>query len=300
MVEAFAPYDLAFSKRMAGDTRAIAITPNLLRCRFDCSVGVRIVAQTRRCDRLWADHGCALSNQVPYFGDNFRGQTGVVGQHKHAIAHAVGENDESILDRHSVQNNVGVANIIVVTGRRRGAEMEASDSLGGAFPIEVTYIADELTLLQQRLAPCNIGDPGLAGHPPGIGPLEVQAPGAHGHAGHSIEIGLHGVAMKRVLVDTAAECVVAQHLERIRVIGPGSIIGSGRERFRGDVGLAVDVSCGGGFLVVGQSAWIADPKLPHRDVCIALTEQLVGYGGHTNPNGFRLELHAMSVGKRLY
>ena len=74
--------------------------------------------------------------------------------------------------------------------------------------------------------------------PPRLGPLVVDAPGAHRHAGLAVEPGLMGVAVEDEAVDAVAEGHVAQGLHRKRMVHPFGHLGDGRERFG-----AEDVAC---------------------------------------------------------
>ena len=175
VAERFAPDHPAFAVGVFRVGLAVAIAPDFGGKLLHFLVALRIVLQPGGFLRLRPDHRRTVANQLPDLLEHFqrhgrggRGgnrlldaaaddvadfprSRGAILQHQQAIAHAVGQHDPAILDRHPRQQHFGVAVVAVVTAQGRVVLFERSDDRRIFAQIE-THVANEQSLLQQELA----------------------------------------------------------------------------------------------------------------------------------------------------
>ena len=108
-------------------------------------------------------------------------------------------------------HDIGAALVPAVSGD--GVSVE---SVRRGLGLEVADVGDEQPLPQQELAAREVVVPRRRPVPPGLRPLVVNAPGAHGHARADVGPRLECVAVKDEPVDSLAKRPIAERLDASR------------------------------------------------------------------------------------
>ncbi len=179
-----------------------------------------------------------------------------------------GEDEPPVLRRHPLDDDLGRGLVPVVAAAR-----VVGEALRRRLRLEITDVGREGPAAEHELAAGQVFVPARRQLPPGVGPLVMETPRAHGHAGPAVDPGLHRIAVEDEAVDAVGEGAVAEGLDRGRMLQPLLAVARG-ERLGAEDGLAVGVH-GGGHALDRLERAAAHPELAHRLVGLAGVGQVV-------------------------
>ena len=229
--ERLTPNDLARAIGMLGHGFAVAVSPHLAGELRDFLIDFGIAGQARGAQRLRSVNNRPVADEFGDLLQDWESHPVAGRQHQHAVAHATRGGDPAVLHLHEIEQDVGIADIVIESLRNRRGDLLVDQAERRPFAVKVAEVGLEAALLEQRLAPRDVIDPRRALVPPSVRALEVHSPMAHDHSRLPIEPRLVGVAMENEEVDAHAKCPVPLRLDQVG-IGPPQDVGTRSERFR--------------------------------------------------------------------
>ena len=227
--------------------------------------------QSRGLDRFWSDHGRADSHEFLHFAQDGQRNRRAFRQHEHAVAHAVGQRDASVLHGEPRENAHLGDDIVVVTGTnfRRVAAAELRE-IRNVIAIVIKRVGDRQAALEQELAAVEVAEKRRGFAPPRHVRIQMRA-GKILLPRHAHRLGR---ADERV-PDEAVQSLTARVIEGGFEIVPQRLLpvrADGGEALGGDEPSAVGVR-GGGGLFYKKTVLVADavrprprPEFRHRHI----------------------------------
>jgi len=113
-----------------------------------------------------ADDGCACLDEFGDLAQHGRIDVVPLREHEQFIAHAVGERDAPVANGHSLENDLGVGDVVVEAVTERRIDVFWRDEVVALVAVVVTDVRDEEPLLQQERATRQIIDERFRHRPP--------------------------------------------------------------------------------------------------------------------------------------
>ncbi|OPZ73307.1 MAG: hypothetical protein BWY83_00176 [bacterium ADurb.Bin478] len=256
--------------------------PQLVDQLLHLLIAFRIIGQRRGGFRWMAkDHG-AVVNQRANFLQQLRRHRRALGQDQQSIRCAAIQLKTAFFNLSMVQQNLRCTAVKVIARAVRQAavlrQRHRPKHIGRTLGSQQTDIRHSDALLQKILTARQVGVKSADERPPGLRTFPVDAIGPHGHAGHAVQPGLMGIAMKRQPVDAGAKRPVGLRFHDSGVQFP-SFVMIRCERLGCDDGTTLSVGDGGCFktAIVGIEPIPPGPEFAHGHIRDCAEAQVCGW-----------------------